>query len=323
VIPFEDLPHAADPPDGAVINANNRVVPPDYPYLLAADWEAPYRARRLAQLLQGDDYEPAAFAAIQGDQLSLLAADLLPVMLEADAVSPAAAEAMAELRAWDRVMRPERREPLLFAAWYRELSRLIYADELGPLFASFWSLRPRFMARILKHRPVWCDDHTSAQVESCDDLAAAALELAIIDLERRLGEDRDRWRWGELHPARMVHAIFDEEPLLGRWFNIEIAIGGDGTTVNAAHYRLSDEARPFAGTLAASYRAIYDLADLDHSRFVAPTGQSGNPLSRHYRDLTALWATGQAVAIERVARSYRQGAVGVLRLQPRQGSSNR
>ena len=44
-------------------------------------------------------------------------------------------------------MRPDAREPLLFAAWYRELSRLIYADELGALFARFWGVRPQLHGR--------------------------------------------------------------------------------------------------------------------------------------------------------------------------------
>jgi acyl-homoserine lactone acylase PvdQ len=47
---------------------------------------------------------------------------------------------------------------------------------------------------------------------------------------------------------------------------------------------------------------------------VAATGQSGHPLSPHYRDLTALWASGRSLAIEPVAESYRRGAIGELRL---------
>ena len=54
---------------------------------MTADWEAPYRARRLAELLEGGDYDLAGFAAIQADQRSLLAKDLLPIMLEAEALS--------------------------------------------------------------------------------------------------------------------------------------------------------------------------------------------------------------------------------------------
>jgi penicillin amidase len=316
-IPFDALPQALDPKDGRLFNANNRIVPPEYPYLLTADWEAPYRARRLAELLEGDHYDLSRFATIQGDQLSLLAEDLLPIMLQAKAASPEAATAKAELRTWDRVMRPDARAPLLFAAWYRELSRLIYADELGDLFRSFWGVRATFMERILTRRPVWCDDRRSEPIETCAELSAEALPLALADLGRRLGDDRGAWHWGELHPARMAHALLGDQPLLARLFNIEVAIGGDGTTVDVGHYLPRGEERPFASTHAASYRGLYDLADPGRSRFIAATGQSGNPLSRDYRDLTALWARNETVPMtRRAAEAEGAGAIGRLRLTP-------
>ncbi len=315
-IPFDALPRALDPKDGLLFNANNRIVPPAYPWLLTADWEAPYRARRLAELLVGGDFDLAAFAAIQADQYSLLAEDLLPIMLEAAPASEAAAAAMVELKGWDRVMREDGRAPLLFAAWYRELSRLIQADELGPLFPSFWGDRPQFMEQILKHRQVWCDDVSTEAVETCAELASRALDLALADLTRRYGPDQADWRWGEAHPARMAHAIFGDQPLLDRLFNIETQSGGDGTTVDVGHFAPGDEQRPFASTHAASYRGLYDLADLDRSRWIAATGQSGNPLSSHYRDLTRLWAGGESAPMTRRAEAYASGAIGRLRLVP-------
>jgi penicillin amidase len=297
-----------------LFNANNRVVPEDYPYLLTADWEAPYRARRLAQLLVAGPFALEDFAAFQADELSLLARDLLPIMLAAAPGGPAATDAMANLAAWDRVMRADAPEPLLFAAWYRELSRLIYADELGDLFGAFWGVRPQFMQRILTVRQVWCDDVGTRPVESCEERAAAALDAALVDLAHRFGDDPAAWRWGEAHPATMDHPLFDGQVILDRLFNITVASGGDSVTVNVGHFRPGDPRRPFASRHAAGYRAIYDLADLDRSRFVAATGQSGHPLSPHYRDLTALWASGRSLAIEPVAESYRRGAIGELRL---------
>jgi penicillin amidase len=172
------------------------------------------------------------------------------------------------------------------------------------------------MDRILKHRQVWCDDLTTAEVETCAALAARALELALADLARRFGDHQAEWRWGAAHPARMAHAIFGHQPLLAWVFDIATASGGDSTTVNVGHYAPADERRPFASTHAASFRGLFDLADLDRSRFVAATGQSGSPLSRHYHDLTALWATGGSVPIARSADAYRSRAIGQLRLVP-------
>jgi penicillin amidase len=299
-----------------LFNANNRVVPPDYPYLLTADWEAPYRARRLAQLLQRDAFGPAQFAAMQADLRSLLAQDLLPIMLAAEPGGPAAAAAMAQLEAWDRVMRADAAEPLIFAAWYRELSRLIYADELGDMFEGFWHVRPQFMDRILTRRQIWCNDIRTDQVETCAALASAALDAALDDLARRFGDDPDDWRWGEAHAARMSHPVFADQPFLELLFDIQVATGGDSVTVNVGHFDPRNERRPFASTHAASYRAIYHLADLDESRFVTATGQSGTPLSRHYRDLTSLWAAGRSVLIRREGAGYRHEAVGTLHLRP-------
>jgi hypothetical protein len=39
-------------------------------------------------------------------------------------------------------------------------------------------------------------------------------------------------------------------------------------------------------------------------------------LSRHYRDLTSMWAAGRSVPIRRDGASYRHDAIGTLRLQP-------
>ena len=108
-----------------------------------------------------------------------------------------------------------------------------------------------------------------------------------------------------------AHAMFDASDA-----DLVVAVGGDGTTVNAAHYRLSDEGRPFAAILAATYRATYDLADLDRSRFVAPTGQSGNPLSPRYRDFLKLWARGEYVPMTTRRELIEAGALGRLRLTP-------
>ena len=47
----------------------------------------------------------------------------------------------------------------------------------------------------------------------------------------------------------------------------------------------------------ASLRAIFDLSNLDRSRFVIAGGQCGNPLSAHYADFTLLWRDGQYVTM--------------------------
>ena len=39
-IPFDELPHAYNPPEGYIATANNKVVDDSYPYLISNDWSA-------------------------------------------------------------------------------------------------------------------------------------------------------------------------------------------------------------------------------------------------------------------------------------------
>ena len=83
-VPFDDLPHAFDPPEHAIVTANQRPMPAGYPYLLGVDWPEPYRAQRITDLLRanGQHLTPDSFSAMQADRLSLHAQTVLPVLLE-------------------------------------------------------------------------------------------------------------------------------------------------------------------------------------------------------------------------------------------------
>ena len=316
VVPADALPKLVDPENGQLINANNRIVPEGYPHLITAIWEPPYRARRIEALIGEDAHDLDSFAAIQLDQLSLLAEELLPHLLKASPTDDRARTAIGMLSSWDRVMRAEAAEPLIFATWYRAFTRLVYQDELGSLFQSYWGIRPLFIERVLSERQIWCDDQETDALETCADLATTALDLALGDLAARYGDDPAAWRWGEAHPATMTHPILDAVPILRNVINIVVPVGGDSVTVNVGHYALHDEADPFASIQGASYRGLYDLADLDRSRFIAATGQSGHPLSAHYRDLTDLWASGETVPMMRDPAHYTADAMGHLVLGP-------
>ena len=50
---------------------------------------------------------------------------------------------------------------------------------------------------------------------------------------------------------------------------------------------------------AASLRAVYDLADLEQSRFIYQTGQSGLVFSPRYRDMSTTWAETGYRALQR------------------------
>ena len=296
--PFERLPRAVDPPSGAIVTANQRIVPPDFEPFMTTDWMPPYRANRIAALLAGQaKHDMASMRRIQGDAESALARALMPVFLGAAPGTEAGRRALALARGWDGVMRVDSPAPLVFAAWYRELTRLVYADELGELFADFWDQRAAFMIAVMTGgASAWCDDVNTPAVETCPQLAARAMDLAAADLAKRYGAESG-WRWGDAHVAASDHRPFGAVPQLARWFNLPVATPGDTYSVNVGHNHIRDDARPFANRHAASLRAIYDFADLDRSLFMHSTGQSGNRLSPWYGNFVARWAAVDYITI--------------------------
>lgn len=289
-IPFSALPMVFNPPAGYMVTANNKIVPDGYPYFITRDWTPPYRARRITELIEGRKHDRESFRAIQADQVSLMAREMLPYLLDAKPESEAVLAAQSLLLDWDGEMARDRPEPLLFSAWYRELTHLVYGDELGPMLDAAWSQRPLFMRAVLEGRAgEWCDDVTTDQRESCAERATLALERAVAGLSMLYGERVSRWRWGDAHVAEHAHGIFQDWAPFSWWFDIGIGNGGDRYTVNAAGFRFSEAKRPFAQNHGPAMRAVYDLAALDKSLFITSTGQSGNPLSPHYSDFVERW----------------------------------
>ena len=294
-IPFDELPKSFNPKSGRLINANNRITPPDYQYFLGNDWGPPYRARRITALLDaGGGQSLDGNAAMQRDIVSEMADELLPLML--DGLSKPSGEQLqviAMLRAWRREMSPRAAEPLIFNAWLRQLNIAIYADELGDLMPAYLAMRPRFIRSVLTHWSHWCDDVKTPTKETCGEILAVSLERALTGLRQRHGDAIQRWRWASEHKAKFRHPILGHLSGLGNFANLEIETGGGDATINRGAMHVGDVDDPFANIHGSGYRAIYDLKNLDRSRFMIATGQSGHPLSENYGNLLGEWKDGR------------------------------
>jgi len=321
-IPFDDLPRSFNPARGIIATANNKIVSDSYPYFLTSEWAEPYRARRIDQMLRERDiHSVESFKQIQGDVMSLMAADLLPLMLAAPVKTgprnPEISTGRDLLAGWDGSMAANRPEPLIFAAWYRELTRLVLADELGESFVPLWQSRPQLMKNILRNiggQSRWCNNVATGRATACADLIAEALDRAFDDLKPRYGADVSRWRWGDAHYALAEHRPFSKVPLLKSLFEVSAPTPGDTFTIDVGRNNPADDRAPYANRHAPSLRAIYDLADLNRSQFIHSTGQSGHPLSPYYRDYAAAWVAVQYIPISAKPADYEAGAIGRLRL---------
>lgn len=300
-IAFEELPQAFNPPGGTVVLANHRITPPKYPHHITHEWQPPYRARRIEEMLGFSKHDLSSFKRMQADVVSIAVRELLPRFM--------ASQPVKELEGWDAAMSAGRAEPLIMVAWWRELARAVYGDELGEAFRANWGARAVFIGNVLSGQSHWCDDVRTAQVEGCEKMLSKSLGKALADLQKRYGSDL---KWGEAHVARHRHRPFSREPRLARIFDIRVPSGGDAYTVNAGASSFGDEEEPFANRHAPSLRAISDLADPQASVFIHSGGQSGNPLSAHYRSFAAAWARGEYVPM--VTERARLEAAGVQRL---------
>lgn len=280
---FSAVPQSIDPPAGVLINANNRIVPDDYPLLIAKDWPEPYRAIRITETIAdraGITLDQTR--ALQQDQVSLMARELVPIFLMyLDKNKAQRAELTEKLLVWDGDTQIEKIEPLLFTVWLSFAKARIIDDDLGPLADEFYGDRPLLLKTILTDKPHWCGDCTAAVTDAWND--------AIAWLEQNAGKDAKAWTWGRFHIADFRHPVFGMFSDIG---SFSIPTGGDNATVNRGSPSRLAGRTPLRHRHGPGFRGIYDSADFSKSLFTVAGGQSALILSPHLRDLLPSWRDG-------------------------------
>jgi len=318
LIPFEQLPQQIGGSDGKIVTANQKITAPGYPHFITADWALPYRADRISALLdQRPRHDVDSFAAMQTDLYNPVAAQLLPLLLRLEGDDDYSRQILQSLRDWDRRMSADAAQPLVFAAWQRHLLAALGQDELADAYEWVGDYNPAFLVKVLSDADGsaarWCQ---GGQATPCLLETRQALQAALAELSRHYGDDPGTWRWGTAHVTVFKHEALGQVPVLGRFFNIEAESPGGLDTVNVSGYRYEENTGRYLGESGAAFRAIYDLAEPDRSVFVLGTGQSGNPWSRHYRDMNPVWLRGGHLPLLTGRGRIEQEAAGHLRLLP-------
>lgn len=299
-VPFDEMPSVFNPEIGYIVTANNSVVGPDYPYYITDDWDYGYRAMRIEQMIQNDPDGVITvddIMAMQFDNYNLKADFLIPA-LERLNLDGELGDYVAWLAEWDRQNDADSGEALLFEAYWIELLRVIFADDLGSiptLNSRSWYIVSEMIANpdnVLYDRLI--DNASTDEVETLDMLMATALEQAVARIVELQGSDRSTWAWGNLHIAYFratplgqggIDPVFD--PILDSLFNARIGTSGGTAIVNATSANTQFQ----VGGLP-SFRQILLPENWDASVRINTLGQSGNPQSRHYRNQMEMWATG-------------------------------
>lgn len=85
------------------------------------------------------------------------------------------------------------------------------------------------------------------------------------------------------------------------------------SVVNATAW---NAAEGYEVTAVPSMRMLVDLGDLDASRWINLTGQSGHAFHRNYDDMVELWRTNRTVPMRSTADAVQAAAVDMLILEP-------
>ena len=293
------LPHYVAPASGILVNANDRTAPPDFPVFLGADWFSTWRAQRIHHLLDAkptqtlDDFE-----AMQRDDTSVFAQSLLPIfrtLSQPGAIGPPAKmppqlrdteQARALLSLWDGRMDVDLPHPLIFnAAIQLFVTRVLAANHVPEKDAGPWDAFAPWL--LTPAGGAWCGG-------DCKPALGLALHDAVDNLATTYGDKLATWRWGDVHKAVFAHPLLGSLPVIGRLASRSVAVPGDNTTLFRGGNGILGQ---FTSLHGAAYRGIYDLADLERSRFVVTPGQSGNFFSPHAWDMLKLWAAGITITI--------------------------
>ena len=329
VFPYEENFHVINPVSGLLGNTNNKTFDAPFPHHQSFLWGDTHRIQRWLTLMATREvHTRESFIEAQLDTVSPTARSLLP-LIGADLwfAGQAAAEGTPErqrqkalilLAAWNGEMSEHLPEPLITEAWLRVLQDQLIRDEIGPLANDFTHVDPVFMERVFRNdggASVWCDVIQSAAIETCVDIARAALDEALLRLSEKYGPKIESWRWGDAHQATHDHPVLGTVSVLRYFVNIRQSTSGGDTTLMRGRTSGKDP-EPFLNVHGAGYRGVYDFADPDSSVFIISTGQSGHPLSRHYDDLGELWRRGEYIPMSLDPELARAAAVGITHLRP-------
>ncbi|HEY8830371.1 MAG TPA: penicillin acylase family protein, partial [Candidatus Limnocylindria bacterium] len=207
-----------------------------------------------------------------------------------------AAAAQDLVRKWDGTLSVDSAAAAVYESWIVHMTDRTFHDKLGDaVYLDYLANgRPTFALYAMLARPndPWFVALGDPSVRGRDAISAVALDDVVTELAGRLGADPAKWRWGALHTITFAHPLSPGLPgPLQAVFDIgPYERAGDGYSVNNGAFAL---ATPYTLHSHASERMLVDLGDLDNSRAVLPTGQSGQPFSKHWGDQTQLWLRGE------------------------------
>ncbi|WP_139956740.1 penicillin acylase family protein [Flavicella sediminum] len=309
-VDFTKNPQSKNPESNYVYSANNQSFATFYDegvlkkngyqgYYLPED-----RAKRIVDLL--DEKEKFSMEDVKEMTLDVRSTAALEFLsyfnlenLRKERLSSNLSEAIAILVAWDGKFTKESVGATIYMKLYYTFLKKTMEDEMGGhLFKQF--LNTHIQKRtsnylIANEYSVWWDNVlTTSIIETREDILMETLVQTILDLEHQLGDDITDWKWRRVHTLEHKHPI-GEVALLRSFFNVgPFDADGGNEVLNNLQYNI-DSTGVYKVKAGPSTRRVIDFSDLENSWEILPTGQSGNPFSKHYKDQAEKFVNGDFV----------------------------
>ncbi|MFZ3274182.1 MAG: penicillin acylase family protein [Lutibacter sp.] len=297
---FSENPMAENPPWNYVYSANNQ---PDSianmlysGYYLSED-----RAKRIVQLLEPkNNWNKKSMSAMINDVTSAVAPALVKEFAENmdyKSFSKSEQKAIDVLQLWDGSNTVDQIAPTIYNKWIYLYLKNTFEDEMGTkLFTQFLAthLSKRVIAeQIEKDNSIWWDNITTKnKTETKKEILSKSLAEAVASLEKQLGSDIKAWNWGKVHTLEHPHPL-GKVAALKNYFNVgPFPIKGAREVIDNRGYDFTDSGL-YAVNAGPSTRRIIDFSDIENSISILPTGQSGNPFSKYYKDQAEMYNKGE------------------------------
>tara|TARA_A100001391_G_scaffold201255_1_gene187815 strand:- start:1817 stop:2416 length:600 start_codon:yes stop_codon:yes gene_type:complete len=170
-------------------------------------------------------------------------------------------------------------------------------DELGPeMFKQFLSTH-LFKRQIawgsrMKSGKWWDNVNTPDVVETRQDIVLMSFAQTWESLIKDFGEDTSQWTWDKVHTLEHGHP-FGQVASLRKYFNVgPFPVEGTREVINNLAFPY-DSTGFYKVNSGPSTRRIIDFSDVENSISILPTGQSGNPFSKHYDDQAQMYVNGE------------------------------
>ena len=335
-VSYEDMPKLFNPSQNFIASANNKTVE-NFGYHISNIWEPDSRIQRITELLTSKKVHTVRdFKNYQNDFISPYAKMIssnIQAAFSGVKINDKKLKIALELFAnWDYKLEAPSQVPTIYAAFIHHLLKNTLEDELGKDLLSEYvfvaNIPYRIIPKFFENGSPFFDDVHTSQVETKDDIIRKSLVDALNDLEEKFGKDISTWQWENVHKVVFRHMFSGVSSFTDKLINIgPFGIGGDGTTIFNTEYsfdRLFSQdysvngkrSEKFENILGPSMRYIFDFADPDHVNFILPTGESGNIMSGHYKDMTQMWLKGKYIKLPVNEDEFKAGAKYEMTLMP-------